>query len=109
MVIDPSNARPGDVVELNFPQLTARGVCFVLERLDGDDWEWTHFLISGDSAEPRLQPWYDRDEEWGCIDIRIDGPGPDGVTLPANAEPGDYRFCTANAITNFCSRVEILD
>ncbi len=109
MVIEPPNARPGDVVLLNFPELTARGVCFVLERVDGDGWAWTHFLVSVDLADSELRPWYDRDDEYGCIDVRIDGPGPDRILLPTNAETGDYRICTANTLANFCSRLEIVD
>ena len=41
--------------------------------------------------------WHPMSEGWSREDIGFVGPGPDVVVVPATAEPGTYRYCTANA------------
>lgn len=41
--------------------------------------------------------WRGKSDPWGWDDIGFSGPGPDIVVVPETADPGTYRFCTANA------------
>lgn len=111
MTITPSDAAPGDRIELTFPAETMRGVAYVLERAAGAGWTTTHFLTAsaaGYDGEPSWVAAGDPDG-YGWEDIGIAGPGPDVLTIPDDAGGGAYRICTANAVENFCAEITVVD
>lgn len=106
MVADPSTARPGDRVAVRFPEHTDRGIAFHLERLDGDDWTTTHWMVSdANGGEPATVP--EGTDGFGWEDVGITGPGPDHIELPADLEPGSYRICTGNAVPDICTPLHV--
>lgn len=106
--VRPDVAAAGEHVELLFPEETVRGVGYVLERRNGDTWDWKYGLAStgGGGGEPTWWSASDSDR-YPVPDIGVMGPGPDLVTIPDSAEPGDYRLCTSNAGDNFCAQVTV--
>ena len=99
----PSSARPGQEVDLLFPEETGRGIPFFLEREVGDGWEQVALMTSDANGARYQQTVVLPDDEYGWIDVGVRGPGPDAVVLPDELTAGDYRVCTANAGANFCA------
>lgn len=55
----------------------------------------------GDHAfDPKV---VETDEEFFVDSVGISGLGPDPVTVPHDAPPGNYRVCTGNAGDNVCA------
>lgn len=101
----PHIAAPGDDVDLLFPTEVNRGIGFTLERRTVGD--WTHqWSLTSDAGppEPMVHPGTE-DVDWDAVGI--DGPGPDRVRIPDDAEPGSYRICTAISQENICASIEI--
>lgn len=108
VVATPATARPGDNVELFFPNEIERGSPWFMYEHDGEQWspEPSYLLISANDD------YYDCDEcpTWfragtegsGWDDVGIAGPGPDTIAIPDAAEDGDYRLCTANTRDEIC-------
>lgn len=109
MVADPDPARPGDDVELRFPEGTDRGIGFVLEQLDGDDIVLHAYLTSAPTDagpdEPSWIPATDGEPGWEAIGIS--GEGADVVELPDDLDAGDYRICTAISAPNICTSIAV--
>ena len=110
LVVDPQVAEPGDIVALQFPQQTTRGILFVLEQRVGETWALRYYLTSdGPGPDWRLS-WQEAGAQGVAVeDIGVGGVGPDHVPIPEVAEPGDYRICTANAGDEFCVPIEIVE
>ena len=109
MVATPDPAAPDETVELTFPEETSRGVAFVLERqLPDGSWDHVYFLIASRADGPDIRPeWFPADQPPNWSAGGVVGPGPDRVVVPATAEPGDYRICTANAGDEFCTPLRV--
>jgi hypothetical protein len=109
IVADPAPAAPGAIVGLHFPQETMRGILFVLERRVGDTWVHEYNLTSDGPGPGWRMAWHVLGEEGFAVeDIGVGGAGPDHVTIPDVAEPGDYRICTGNAGDEICTPFEIV-
>jgi hypothetical protein len=111
IVVRPSTARPGEIVDLFVPGEEIRGVLFTLARWDGAAWEPPSFGLTSDgqgSYDCRDCPsWTAGPGPYGADDIGSGGPGPDRVEIPEVAPPGRYRVCTGNAQVELCGQVEI--
>lgn len=107
LVVEPPVAGPGTEVALRFPQETSRGIAFQLDRRTADGWETTHWMSSDANGEQYQDTVAAGTEGYGVIDVGVGGPGPDGVVLPDDVEPGEYRICTANAGDEFCALLEV--
>jgi hypothetical protein len=108
IVADPPAAAPGAVVALHFPAETSRGVLFVLEQRVGKTWALRYYLTSDGPGPGWRMTWHvEGAQGFGVEDIGVGGSGPDRVTIPEVAEPGDYRICTGNAGDEFCAPIEI--
>jgi hypothetical protein len=109
IVVDPAEAVPGDVVGIGFPDEITRGILFVLERRTADGWLPAFFLTS-DGSNPGAELTWQPPGGAGLAvdDIGVGGPGPDHVLIPDEAQPGNYRICTANAAEDVCAPIEIL-
>ena len=106
LVLDPATARPGQVVAMRFPEETARGIAFQLDRQAGDGWETVAWMTSdGNGDDPVTVPA--GSDGYGVVDVGVGGPGPDHVRLPVDVAPGTYRICTANAGDEFCAPLTI--
>lgn len=106
LFVAPQQAAPGERIGLGFPEHTTRGVHFVLEREDGDTWQYLYDLVSGPDGGGS---WFRAGTPgFEVPDIGVAGPGPDRVAIPEVAEPGAYRICTGNARQNFCTPIEII-
>jgi hypothetical protein len=107
MVVEPAQARPGEVVAVSFPGGWDRGILYALDAQAGDGWDRRWMLISDASGGEPL--WFPGDEEVAVEAIGIGGEGPDHLLIPDVAEPGAYRVCTANAAEDVCALVKIVD
>lgn len=109
VVPESSEVQAGQTLTLNFPRETERGTPWVLEQRDGDGWQARYLLISdGNNTAPTWVGPAERDQ-WAWEDVGVGGSGPDTVLIPDVAPPGKYRLCTANALNNFCTEIEIVD
>ena len=107
MVVEPAQARPGQVVAVSFPGGWDRGILYALDAQVVDGWDRRWMLISDASGGEPL--WFPGDEEVAVEAIGIGGEGPDHLLIPDVAEPGAYRVCTANAAEDVCAPVKIVD
>lgn len=107
LVAKPAAVPAGELLELTFPEKTERGVPWVLQEQDGETWHARYLLWS--DANGATPDWAGENDKgrWGWDDVGIGGSGPDVVRIPDTASPGHYRLCTANALDNFCSEIEI--
>ena len=106
LVLDPSTARPGQVVAMRFPEETSRGIAFQLDRQTGGGWETVAWMTSdANGGDPVTVPA--GSDGYGVEDVGIGGPGPDHVRLSDGLAPGAYRICTANAGDEFCAPLTI--
>lgn len=102
---EPHIAAPGEDIDLVYPTGMSRGIGFTLERRTTDDWSHQWSLTSDAGApEPVVRP---ASEEVSWEAVGITDPGPDGVRLPDDAEPGSYRICTALSPDNVCASIQI--
>ena len=109
IVADPPAATAGGVVGLIFPEETSRGILFVLEQRMGETWVLRYYLTSDGPGPGWRMNWETAREQVAAVpDIGVGGPGPDRVTIPDVAGPGDYRICTGNAGDEFCTPIEII-
>ena len=108
MKLEPASVRPGETIEVFFPEETLRGIHFVLEIQEGDSWHLSYNLLSdwGKGRTPEAHA-VDDSEEFSYLDIGIGGPGPDAVVMPDDVPAGSYRICTGNAGENFCASLTI--
>ena len=106
MTVEPAEARPGEEVELFFPDETIHGIAFRLDRADGDGWDPVAGMNSDADGATYQQTG---DVGLGHIDIAVGGPGPDRVVLPDDLEAGAYRICTANAGDDFCAALTVTE
>jgi hypothetical protein len=106
MVVEPAQARPGQLVAVSFPRGWDRGILFALDARAGDGWDRRWMLISdGSGGEPL---WFPSGEDVAVEAIGVAGRGPDHLLIPDVADPGTYRVCTANAGEDVCAPVEIV-
>lgn len=109
--VSVSPARPGETIEVRFPQETDRGIAWVLEGQNDDDWSVLYYL--GAALENNNSfgspSWRSADDNEGIAwaDIGVSGPGPDTLTIPDSIDLGTYRLCTANSIENICTMLDI--
>lgn len=106
MTVTPATPAPGTIVEVTFTEEHFRGVAWNLDRRDGDDWT-TRFWLASDAngGQPTAVPV--GTEDFGVDDVGVGGTGPDGLLVPGDAEPGEWRLCTANAAENVCVGLEV--
>lgn len=110
MVVEPSTAAPGQVVQVTYPGGRERGVAYVLERWTGATWSTTHYLTATTDGYGTEPGWQDIGTEgYGWEDIGIAGEGPDGLIIPDNAVSSEYRICTANSLENICAEIAIVE
>jgi hypothetical protein len=111
IVVRPSTARPGEIVDLFVPGEAGRGVLFTLARWDGAAWEPPSFGLTSDGQGSYdcgdCPSWVAGAGPYAVDDIGIGGPGPDRVEIPDVAPPGRYRVCTGNAQVELCGQVEV--
>jgi len=106
LIVEPAEASAGELLALHFPEETMRGIAFHLDRRDGSGWTTTHLMTSdGNGGEPATVSV--ATEGYGWEDVGVGGLGPDHVRLPEDVTTGRYRVCTANALDDFCVRLEI--
>lgn len=106
MVVEPASAHPGEVVSLSFMAPKDRGVLYAIEQEADGGWQRLHLMISdANGDEPR---WFPAGEEPIVPAVGVVGPGPDRVPIPDVLAPGEYRICTANAVQNICTPIEIV-
>lgn len=108
--VDPTSARPGDSLSVSFPEGDTRGPGFVLERrVDGGwVWEWAiHSYPEGDSQNVwSAEEFRQRNVEWEAGPA-FGGVGPHVIPVPAEADPGTYRVCTAPGSPALCAKFEV--
>ncbi len=106
----PSPASAGDLVSILFPDERNRGVHYVLESHKDDTWNLEYHLVSDWQGEkpPASQKVEASGTTWAIPDIGFDGPGPDLIVIPADAEAGEYRICTGNTRPNICALLTIV-
>lgn len=109
LVIEPEAAPPGTQLALRFPEETSRGIAFTLDRRTADGWETTHWMTSDANGDRDPDTIPAGSEGFAVEDVGVGGPGPDHVRLPEELEPGEYRVCTANAVTQFCAPLTVTD
>jgi hypothetical protein len=106
IVANPDEVTAGLNVELTFPQETDRSLAFALEVASGDSWEYGYQLVSDQrGGEPFWQ------EANGPVEIDlvgVSGPGPDVVSIPPEAPPGEYRLCTMLVPRSICVPILML-
>ncbi|HEY9557743.1 MAG TPA: hypothetical protein VIR58_13480 [Acidimicrobiales bacterium] len=110
IVATPSAAEPGDLVELTFPTDLDRGANWHLIRWNGVGWSEPHYFVVASSGgyNDDGPDWRSRSEQWSGEDIGFVHAGPDMVIVPESAEPGTWRFCTANAAGGpYCVNVDV--
>ncbi len=74
----------------------------------GDTWDFRYALSSAPHGDPDREPrWAPAGNEHIWPNLGIIGPGPDRVIIPPDAEPGQYRICTANLAEDFCAPLEV--
>jgi len=96
IVVTPDVTRPGQVVELGYPDELLRGIAFFMRRWEDDRWSEPQFLLISDAAWwTDGSSWHPRASKWAWRTLGVGGPGPDRVRVPDIAEPGSYRICTA--------------
>ena len=112
IVATPSDVAPGELVELTFPTELSRGAPWYLSKWRDTAWSEPLYLVvasqrngyNSDGPDWRVVS----DDCCGWDDIGFGGPGPDIVVVPDTADPGDYRFCTANAADGtYCVNVAV--
>ena len=106
MAVEPSQARPGDLVAVMYETGWDRGILYAIDASVGDEWERRNLLISdGNGGRPM---WFEPAAEVVVESVGVGGPGPDRVPIPDGLPPGDYRICTANAVENICAPLDIV-
>jgi hypothetical protein len=107
MRAEPTTVRPGELVEITFPQGWGRGILYSIEARAGDGWERRYLMISNANGANPI--WFTPDDDSIAVAaVGIEGPGPDRVPIPEPLDPGDYRICTANAGENVCVAIEVV-
>lgn len=108
MVVSPSTAEPGALVDLTFPEETGRGVVFVLQQEVDGAWLITARLFPVSVSAAGTPTWQPPDGDLAWADVGVSGPGPERAVLPPDLDPGNYRICTGNAgDPEFCAPVTI--
>ena len=113
VVASPATARPGDNVELLFPDDIERGSPWFMYEPDGDQWsqEPLYLLISANDDYydcNECPTWFRAGTEGsGWDDVGIAGPGPDTIVIPEAAAVGDYRLCAANTGDEICFTLSV--
>lgn len=107
IVVEPTEAQPGDTLEVHFPEEMSRGVHLVLERESDGDWHHAYDIATDVHHDGAPRVYEAGDDDFGIDDIDVDGPGPDPVPVPDDAPTGDYRVCTGNAVDNVCAPVTL--
>lgn len=102
--LTPANPQPGESFTASFNPSNSRGGYFTLQLWNGNAWETALFLLESDvnggqSHVERIQ------EGTGVDDYGIEGPGPDGLLMPADLDQGHWRLCTENALDHVCAQV----
>lgn len=109
--VSASPASPGETIEVRFPQETDRGIAWVLEEQDGNDWHVLYYLTAAINKNDSFgsPSWWsvDDNEGKGWPDIGVNGLGPDTIEIPDSIDPGTYRLCTANSVDNICTSLDI--
>ena len=107
ITLQPTTATPGDLVSVYFPDERGRGVHYVLESSQGDRWNLEYHLTSDWAGERQPTSQKATESTFAIESIGFEGPGPDIISIPAEAEPGEYRICTGNSRPNICARLTI--
>ena len=107
MFVEPTQARPGEIVDVTYADAWDRGILYAIDAELGGTWERRHLLVSDANGGARV--WFTPGDENVAVEaVGIGGRGPDRVMIPEVTEPGGHRICTANAGQNICTRIEIV-
>jgi hypothetical protein len=109
IVVTPNVARPGQVVELRYPNGLPRGLALFMSRWESDRWSEPQFLLFSDAAWWTDGPsWHPRGSNWSWRNLGVGGPGPDRIKVPEVAGSGVYRICTAGTgDTSHCVQLTV--
>jgi hypothetical protein len=107
MVVEPAQARPGDVVSVTYAAALDRGILYAIEREGVGGWMRMALMISdGNGGRPS---WFRPDDAGVAVEaVGVAGIGPDHIAIPDFVEPGGYRICTANAGDNVCTPIDVV-
>lgn len=107
-VVSPSDLQAGESFSAEFDAQSLRGGYFLLSCWLGDRWAEPTFLLESDAngSTPTVQLLVDEPAA-EILDYGIEGPGPDGLMLPASIEPGLWRLCTANSLNDLCVQLVV--
>lgn len=111
ILVEPSEAQPGETLEVHFPDEMQRGVHLVLEhKLDDGTWQYLYSANTNaheEAHDPHVVTAHEAEgggeKAFGIPDVGVFGPGPDPLPLPEAAPAGEYRVCTGNSRRNVCS------
>lgn len=109
LIAEPEIARGGQNVRITFPNAHVRGVLYLLDAWDGQDWQTAFCLYSDGGGIAGWEISTKRYTSSGCAvrDIGIVGAGPDLVRMPREAPPGTYRLCTGNSQEKKCGLISV--
>jgi hypothetical protein len=113
MTVSPVLVAPGQVVTVTYATDWTRGIAYKLVPSNNDEVpdpdNPSFYLTSDGGSGTGALPWYPADDAVGWVDIGIGGRGPDRVTIPDTAAAGTWLVCTANAATETCAEVIVVD
>lgn len=101
LTVTPDPVAPGTVVEVAFAESYPRGIAWQLDARVDDTWE-TRFWLTSDANGGDPVAVAVGTDGYGVEDVGVEGTGPDRLRVPAEAAPGEYRLCTANARDDVC-------
>jgi hypothetical protein len=111
MTVEPSSAPAGSVIRVYFPTEYQRGVAFELEAREASGWQLEYYLVAGFGGWQPQRPWWhvdDPDKDGEAVPgVAIGGPGGEQLRVPDDAEPGEYRLCTAEGKPRACTLLTI--
>lgn len=104
--LDPLQPLPGEAFTATFDAENNRDGFFVLTRWEGTGWSAPQFGLESDAnAIASVVALGGRG--FGGDDYGVPGPGPDGLLLPADMDPGRWRLCTANTAVQICTQFTV--
>ncbi len=106
MQLEPTELQPGETFVAHFADSNGRGGCFLLFPWDGSGWGEPEYQLISDANTGRPLAVL-IDENHGCDDYGVEGPGPDGFLLPDDINEGPWRICTENAADKACAQLTV--
>jgi hypothetical protein len=106
MAVAPQKARPGEIVSVTFTEAIDRGILYAVEEASSGGWQRLHLMISDANGDEPT--WFGEGDEVAVAAVGVGGLGPDHVPIPDALAPGAYRICTANAVENICTPIEVI-